>query len=245
MRGQIADPLPLVVFRVPEGVPRQTHPAPPGQAGAGEALPQKPPLQEEGGLVGDVGPLPLLGALLPLRPLGSLLHQSPNLLGTSRARSSAPLPAPSPFLSPSSRERRKASGLSRVTRAERGGGVHLLELPLLNQPPDRGPRNPQGPLNILVGEEELALQGSWASPSRMPPCYEKEPGGTATPWNFQTHRLRNSGSLRAHLFAATLAFLPQPSGAPFPRLFPPRKGAFSVPDGAPPRSGPPSLTSPK
>ena len=33
------DPLPLVVFRVPEGVPRQTYPAPPGQAGAGEALP--------------------------------------------------------------------------------------------------------------------------------------------------------------------------------------------------------------
>ena len=121
VRGQSADPLSLVVFRVPEGVPRQTHPAPPGQAGAGEALPQKPPLQEEGGLVGDVGPLPLLGALLPLRPLGN--HQSPNLLRTSRARSSAPLPAPSPFLSPSSRERRKASGLSRVTRAERGWGA--------------------------------------------------------------------------------------------------------------------------
>jgi hypothetical protein len=51
------------------------------------------------------------------------------LLRTSRARSSAPLPAPSPFLSASSRERRKAKRLSRVMRAERGVGCTFLSFP--------------------------------------------------------------------------------------------------------------------
>jgi len=66
------DPFPPVLLRLAQGVPGHRRPQAPGQAGALEALLPKPPLQEEGGLVGRVaGPR----LLLPL--LSDLLHASP------------------------------------------------------------------------------------------------------------------------------------------------------------------------